>query len=228
MQTGRRPYSQRRYPARKNWRKGTNTNWNRTYGRSFYQNAINDRARFPTIKGFGDKIHSFVRGYEANPIAQSVLANVQGAYQFTLDALPNYTEFTALFDQYKIVEVEMIFVPGANESVSSAANSGVNFTVIDYDDANVLGTGTAAYLQYENCLMTQSTETIRRVIKPRAAMGLLTGGSAYVGNIAAPWIDCSNASVPHYGLKILIGSAAANAFAYTVLLRYKMLFRSTR
>ena len=218
-----------RYPYRKRTYKRSNTSaWNKSYGRSFYQQAVNDRRRFPQITGNGDRVHEFVRGYEASPLAQSAIANVSAAYQFTIDALPGYTEFTSLFDQYKIKEVEMIFVPGATESVTSAANGGVNFTVIDYDDASNLGTGTGPYLQYENCLMTQGTEVIRRVIKPRAAMGVLTGGSAYVGNIAAPWIDCSNASVPHYGLKILLGSAAANPFAYTVLLRYKLLLRSSR
>ena len=62
-------------------------------------------------------------------------------FNFSLNDLPNYTEFTALYDQYKINAVRFTMLPQQTQSISIGsvnnpiANARV-FSAIDYNDGS--------------------------------------------------------------------------------------------
>ena len=61
------------------------------------------------------------------------------AFNFSLSDLPNYTEFTSLYDMYKINAVKITFIPYQTVSnsvatINNADNTARFFSAIDYND----------------------------------------------------------------------------------------------
>lgn len=150
-------------------------------------------------------------------------------FEFRLGDLPNYTEFTALFDQYRIDKIVFKIIPMCNvnqltiNSTGALSNNpGIIGTVIDYDDA---GSPTSlGYMeQYQNFRYQPvvSSRTMMRAFKPRIAVAAYGQGlfTSYM-NKKATWIDCNSPAVPHYGLKIYLDGA--NGTAPTCLQTYQL------
>lgn len=122
-----------------------------------------------------------------------------GGYQFVLSNLPNYTDFTNLFDMYRITKIEIDWVPEYTELtdaalVSNAINVRFN-TAIDLSDASAPGS-VDEVLQYQQLKSTGITRTHSRVWKPTFLMGGLVPCEC--------WLPTSNPSERHYGLKYAI------------------------
>lgn len=136
------------------------------------------------------------------------------AMEFTLDMLPSYAEFTALYDAYKINRVKVKITPYSNSTLlqtgvgtaSNQALSGIIHSVLDFDDASAFAAGTSGI-----DLMRQYTSYRTRnffgkphkfYILPRIAQAAYGGGVfASYANTKPKWIDCNSPSVQHYGLK---------------------------
>lgn len=130
---------------------------------------------------------------------------------FTLDMLPNYTEYIAMFDQYKIINVELTFRSFQNCSVATGVANEVlsvmAYSVLDHDDvvlATASNVGLQAFRQRpsfreQNFL---SNRPLRRRITPRIAIAEYGSGVfASYGNFKAGWIDMNSPAVQHYGVK---------------------------
>lgn len=64
---------------------------------------------------------------------------VLGAYNFTLSSVPGYTEFTNLYDQYKINAISVCFYPKQNSVTSLVTLDNIKanarfLSAIDYND----------------------------------------------------------------------------------------------
>lgn len=96
---------------------------------------------------------STTSGFGANTITQTNLGQGVGAW-FTLNDLLNATEFTGLFDQYRIDRVTIKLIPMVHMQVLDGTavapvNPGMIYHAVDYDDAN--NPTNAAYMQqYQN------------------------------------------------------------------------------
>lgn len=138
---------------------------------------------------------------------------------FTLASLPNYQEFTNLFDSYRIngVSVLILFDHNSSDVGPSGTNIIPNLThVIDYDDANVL-TAESQYLEYEKYKINRLDKPVKFYIpKPRFAIAAYSGAfTSYATKTG--WVDCASPSVEHYGYKMLIdGSMAGGAGTNTL------------
>jgi hypothetical protein len=142
------------------------------------------------------------------------------AIYFTLNDLPQVTTFTSLFDQYRIDQVEISFIPMAEitmtpQSVFTAAGTfnqpanpatqaaGLYGTVVDFDDAAALA-NISAYMEYSNWQPGQvaSLKTHTRKFRPHVAYNVYGAGAfGAFGNQTTPWVDCSSPAVQHYGVK---------------------------
>lgn len=83
-------------------------------------------------------IHQFKRTTTLTPITLGN-ASVNGALTFKLGDLDDYTEFTTLFDSYRLVAVKVKFVPNfSNANITPTANLGIHsiHSVIDQNDSN--------------------------------------------------------------------------------------------
>lgn len=145
------------------------------------------------------KRSKFTVGAISVPVATTTLAGVA----FTLADLPDFTDFTALYDQYKITGIKIAWLPRGNSSdVQTQGAISRFFSVIDRDD-DATPSGIDQLTQYESCKMTSSTQIHSRYFRPsiRTEVPTAIGGTGYT--ISGPkWIDVTNTNVKHYGLKI--------------------------
>lgn len=128
------------------------------------------------------------------------------ALKFQLSYVTNPTEFTSLFDRYKVVGVKLQFLPGMNSADAyslGAAAAPIPYLhyAQDWDDWSPPAT--------ESTILQKGTVKTRRLdrpfsiyIKPKVSQMVYHQGvtSAYAS--ASPWIDSGNSDVEYYGLKL--------------------------
>lgn len=178
--------------------------YRRKYGRRrFKMRRMRRRPRFIKRRryrrGWLSKVHTFKR---TNVDTQTFnLTSAQPAYVFQLNEIPNYTEWTALYDQYKISKVVVKLVPRNSQVVSPTANQGNLFSVIDYTDSNSLLSADEAN-EYASVKRTRGFKSHVRVLRPRLQVPLYKSGSLSWGyGSRSGWVNTTNPEVPHFGLK---------------------------
>jgi len=163
------------------------------------------KAGIPEVRDVGkivvsrQQITTFQRTYTGPTIIPSTTVDFAGALSFALNSLPNYTEFTALFDQYRIIQAVVRFVPTSQVSTSTPL-----LTVLDYDDASVPSAVTDVQ-QYATLQITESGGYCERVLNPHPATAMYSGAFTSFGSPSGgprgPWIDSASPGVLYYGLK---------------------------
>lgn len=174
--------------------------------------------------------YKFARCERANlDLYQNVLYTYGSKY-FTLDQTYGYADFTALFDQYRIDEIEATFTYSRNSSEQGpSANPDLPIMLItpDFDDVN-----TVTYdeiLQYGTVQTKRLDQPFTIRFKPRLAKGAYAAGVFSSFTSEKPcFIDLSSPSVQHYGLKWVIiqpnPSASGTEKAGTLLAVYRYHF----
>lgn len=151
--------------------------------------------------------HHFKRTFLSDIFFSSNTGPVFGGLSFRLSSLPNYTEFTNLFDQYRINKIVIRFVPSANSDSVGSTHVIPNFhTIIDNNDST---TPTALNELYESqsWKRTRGTQVQTRVFTPSSLIdiGLSSNSPKW-----KQWISTDFPSVDHYGLKYAL-EATVNA-----------------
>lgn len=139
------------------------------------------------------------------------------ALRNALQQLPNATEFTNLFDNYRIKRVKWKLLFNRNVAQTNSNLAGQGFItdgipvigwVVDYDDSDTPGSEDTL-LQYNDYKVTNFDKPITIYYEPRtsglAYTGPLTNG--YIENKAGQWCDTSSPAIVHYGLKLMINGA---------------------
>lgn len=145
--------------------------------------------------------------YENNLQVDS-LVNYSNSWGFTLAMLPNYTDFTNLYDEYCITKAVIRFIPKISQVTAQSGVSTPNelltqlHTAIDYDDSAALPTATALneITQYQSHRMSRGHQTHTRVLVPKIEV---TGSSGQYPK-AFQWIDCDTPTVLHNGVKVVV------------------------
>lgn len=194
--------------------------------------------------GIGNKIYRFHRTTDGGQITsinsrfiQQVNVPTYNGVYFKLSDLPNYAEFTALFDQYRITRISISFLPMSNCNILSAitssdtGNPGIFGTVLDFDDANA--PTTLAELQQYQTFSYQPAVTRRvhrRSFKPRIASAVYAGAFTSFANMKDIWIDVASPNVQYYGLKYYMDQydAITTPQIYQVMATYYVQFRQVR
>lgn len=197
------------------------------------------------------KVHFFTRTVETYyDITPSTIPN--GAFfadysvspgasgSFKLNQLPNYTEFTTLFDQYKINGVKMTWILSSNGHAqipypsSNLTNSlPLLYTCIDRDDGSPHATFDEMN-QIESLKVKRMDRTISRFCKPMLASSVYGGGafSAYAAPFKNPWVDAGSTNAEYYGLKWAIDPviSTSNVINYRVkvIAKFYISCRDTR
>lgn len=165
-----------------------------------------------------------------NWLSTTAGADAFASLKFNLSQLPNHSEFTALYDQYKINMVKAEIIPQFdNANVGSSTSTNVitqNYSVIDYDDITV-PTTMDTLMQYQNLKRTPSTRIIKRIIKPRFASELFNTGIATAYRPTSGFIDCNYDTVEHYGLKLGFSSNPQNQ-KWGLKITYYLAFKNVR
>lgn len=159
-----------------------------------------------------------------------ITPNVFTSFAYTLADVASFSEFTALYDQYRIHGVELTFKINVDPSAQSAvqATYPVLWYVNDYDDDAVV---TLQQLQqYSSCKRIVLRPNAFKRIYIRPAVSSLIYQSAVSSGFTPKWkvwLDAANAIVPHYGLKA-IAQGLQLRYSLEVTAKYYLEFRTPR
>lgn len=203
------------------------------------------RRRF--VKKTVNKIHTFVRwcdkdstygDYGPNVIRETN-ANQHLTYQFKLDQVSGISDFTNLYDGYKINKVQLFLEPlidNSSANTNAPSLSKKIRVVHDYNDAFPL-TDEDEYLQYGNCksYFPWSKRGIRITLYPKLnnvienVSGAATGYTSMNSN--RQFLNIATDEVPHFGIKIMIPSmlsAPAETELFRVRAKFWLSMRGTK
>ena len=139
------------------------------------------------------------------------------AEHFQFDQITAYTEFTSLFDTYRIdgvlLKFQLISNPDATYSTASgtALNTGNYYPklwyCVDYDDANPLTLSAMKERGNVKCRVLRPNSFLNILIRPNI-LSLIYRTNLTSGYAPKPrcWIDAANVDVPHYAFKFIIES----------------------
>lgn len=219
------------YTRRRNFKRRVRRN-RRTYKRKRYNKKLligNPKQKVFYFKRFVGGLASFVAGAD--------FADSFANYTFRLADVPGFTEFTTLFDFYKIKAVKLVFLPQFSEYSGSLMASTTFppalrlFSIIDYN--NISSPALDAMRQYSNCKITQYIKGHRRYFKPKVNFDIDGGGEGQYGK--NPWINTDQSAIQYLGFRIGCDTNLYNSISIAsgdVLCRveatYYMAFKSPR
>lgn len=145
-------------------------------------------------------VHKFSRTIEEvyDVTTDGVNPSLSGFF-FSLDQVPDYTDFTNLFDLYRIAKIEVEWLPEYTELtdaalISNAVNVRFNSTI---DLSNSTAPSTVnEILQFEQLKSTSITRNHKRSWMPTFLMGGLTPCRC--------WLPTTAANEPHLGIKVAL------------------------
>ncbi len=129
-------------------------------------------------------------------------------------AIPSYTEFTALFDQYRIKSVRVHLMPAITQSVAAASPPPLPVMVYSTNDYNTTGAyaDLATLLQREDARSVVLDKPIDIQYRPRPIVGSLSNGTlagnVQLGDDDPYWISTSDASVYGTGIQVAFMTAS--------------------
>lgn len=179
-----------------------------------------------TVAKRGDNYMCTSRTVTLTPISGSTIAEVDVAYSFQLSDLPGYTEFTSLFDQYRIRKVVVRFIPDITIATpASGTGNNVAYSAIDLDDSTA--DTITGIEQYGTCVVHNNVKPFSRIIYPKFAIAAYSGAFTSYAQ-SQGWVDCASASIQHYGLKVAFAQNSGNANTWRVSATYTVEMRGTR
>lgn len=124
-----------------------------------------------------------------------------GSYSFTLSQCASASQYSGLFDQYRIELVE-VWIECASNATGTATTALA--TAIDLDDANTPAS-IGELEDRQGALYGGDANGRYHAWRPHIAIAEFSGTFTSYGNVAAGWIDVASPAVQHYGLKYAAG-----------------------
>lgn len=166
------------------------------------------------------------------------LINGGGAGAIAFAQHLNYTEYTALFDAYRIRKVQLQMVYNADSQSQTMVTGLPNIMMAnDYDDS--LATTTASLTQYPSFKLIQMGSGADNckywTVKPKTQISVetTTGAVTSISGKEFDWIDCATPNAKYFGVKGIVdtqvtGGALANVGYITFYVKVWVQFKNTR
>jgi hypothetical protein len=166
-------------------------------------------------KSFKLNTHSFSRFSAANTLDMTGTEQPL-SFEFSLSSLYSYSEFTTLFDKYRldkaVVYIQMINNPNSIirtnlDPATASPWQNNNFYpkmwyISDHDDSSTTTIAAIKERVGVKCCVMKPNVVKRIVVKPACAVQLYrTATTTGYGPKYGQFIDMAQADVPHYGLK---------------------------
>lgn len=176
--------------------------------------SVNAQAKpAPGIIRMENKPYNFYATVDLGVVlTTSAGGEVDYGYGFTLNSIGNYTQLQQLFDQYRLVEIELWITP-TYQNYAGGNSAARYLSGVDYDNGSAVTV--AALTQYANVVDVSATCGVYFKFKPHLPA---TSQGSQALNMVNAWLDCASAGVSYYGIKI---SAPATAVTYTLNLTYR-------
>jgi len=158
------------------------------------------------------------------------------SHAWQLDQIADYTAYTSIFDQYRIVGVEVTFRRRSNMTDEADTSQTAQYAKFaeDHDDGAAPSSMDTlngyANVKTWNLL---DTPVFKMFIRPSTTGAIFAGGVLSGYNIqkrgySSPWVDCQSADVQWYGLKWghpvqtgVTGNTYTVDFSYKVYLQFR-------
>jgi len=192
-----------------------------------------------------NKVHTFVRWCDKDTTYPSANgpniisengSNQNLVYSFKLDNVVNPSDFTNLYDRYKINKITLHLTRLRNATGDATATPyNKKICVVWDDDANALSQEDD-YLEYANCKRYNAIGNgdIRLTLYPKLSVPVLNAGGGNNAYQSIPsskqWLKIEDDEIPHFGLKIFIpGGIATNEYSiFTVRAKYHMSLKNSK
>jgi len=146
---------------------------------------------------------------------------------FSLIQIENYTNYTSIWDQYRINMVKVEFIPIMTEIVNKPFDDSTTVTVtrmpnycvsIDRDDSAPETYDELRARQYS--FIRKATRPLTLKFKPNRLMETYSTATTtgYTVDNSKKFLDCAYAKIPHWGLKVAMQSASPSA-CYQIQIR---------
>lgn len=194
--------------------------------------------------------HSFKRHYISYGWQLSMVGTpaVYGSVQTSLtqleiydsirgSATPSYfqmadvTEFTNLFDRYRIAGYKLTFIPTWNNADVTAGTARLPTFHYTYDiDSAQIPSNFNDIVERTNVKSFQITKPFSMYVRNPgvdiSAYGGVSSGYAVVKR--SPWLDCSNANILHYGFKWAILGYTGTPINFDLKITWYLRFKNVR
>lgn len=181
-------------------------------------------------RGGDSTIFTFSKYMQKSIITSTSAA--EGLYGFNFQAgdLSEISSFTSIYDQYRIIRVELdlraVTQPGVTATTAPAY--AFLFIVNDFDDSVALASASLA-LNYKNVCILSPGQHHKRSIVPHVNTAVGSSSILASGSVPCPWLDCADTAVPHYGTKIAVTqSSSTNLTSWFLWAKYTIQFRMVR
>lgn len=186
------------------------------------------------------KVYHFKR-YRTPLYLYSAASVFEGfSYSFTLSDLPDYTEYTKLFDQFRINMVKIYFIPNGNVNqidpvIATQPSDYWNciYTAIDTNDTTAPNNDNVLR-QYSTFKFSPNLKIHKRIVYPKPLIELyksaVTTGYSNLPNSQKMWVSTNDSTIPYYGIKGGFDNpTATNGYLYyKVQMVYYMSFRNSK
>lgn len=164
---------------------------------------------------------------------------------FVFNLMPGFTEFSSLFDEYRINCLVLTFHPmtKAINAVNATTTTGSGQTYVantqwtapklhwiyDQDDGTN-PTSLNEMLEYANHKQVDFNRDIKIKLVPAVAVPVYkTGASWGYGSKKKQWLDLAFSDIPMYAIKFAVDTINANhRFIYSIDIKVYMSFRTVR
>jgi hypothetical protein len=129
---------------------------------------------------------------------------VETNFAFSGGTFPEFSDYTACFDQYCLYSICCTFANIANTQNQQSVRIG---TALDYDSVSNLGSLSLlqGYTTYEEAILgVGGSSSLVRYLKPALAPQLTSvAGIPVAGGVARMWCDSAYPSIQQYGLRTM-------------------------
>jgi hypothetical protein len=147
----------------------------------------------------------------------STTVPVYGSLTVTLNAFDIDNAISAVFDQYRIVQIETWLIPRQSTADTSSASPGMIISAVDVDDANA-PTSYGQVTHYQSAVESAGIQGHYHRWQPHVAVAAYSGVFTSFANEASPWIDMASDGVQHYGMKVA-SAVGTQACVYDLVTR---------
>lgn len=184
----------------------------------------------------GKKVYYFTRYFDAGSILSDNSLETIGSLVFKLTDVPGYTEFTGLFDEYKISAVKIMFMSPGVTTINNQTGGAPSFvipmlyTCLDYTDDDVT-LDIQDIREYQTAKIHHITKRMNsRYLKPCFQTLVYEGvGQGYTPKRG--WLNTNDSSVEHYAIKYGLeptGGTVDNRYEIKIVCKYYLAFRNSK
>lgn len=176
---------------------------------------------YPVFNRLEQEIRVVMIGSVNTFLTTNTVSQVVATQAFALNAVADYSQFLAVFDQYRISQIEVWLEPVGSQEATFAGLA----TAVDLDDSN--NPSTIANVQAkQGAIMAGGGSSRYHRWQPHVAVATYSGTFTSYGNVPSMWIDAASPSVQHYGFKAAALPTPSGAITYSLTYRYVVDFRA--